>query len=80
MTIKLLAFGIARDILGGSEREVELEGVNSIAQLKNFLCDNYAEFSQLKSFSMAVNEEYRDDDFIISHGDEVVVIPPVSGG
>lgn len=80
MTIKLLAFGIARDILGGSERMVELEDVHNIAQLKDYLCDQYAEFSQLRSFSMAVNEEYRDDDFAISHGDEVVVIPPVSGG
>ena len=29
---------------------------------------------------VAVNNEYRDHDFILSDGDEAALIPPVSGG
>ncbi len=29
---------------------------------------------------VAVNDEYRDHEFVLSDGDEVALIPPVSGG
>lgn len=80
MKIKLVAFGIARDILASSEKSLDIEGITSVGELKEHLCSEYEAFKALRSFSMAVNEEYQDDQFNLKEGDEVVIIPPVSGG
>jgi molybdopterin converting factor subunit 1 len=80
MKIKLLAFGIARDILGASSLEIELNGHPNIGNIKQYLCQQYPDFEQLASLSLAVNTSYVDDVYPIQPGDEVVIIPPVSGG
>lgn len=80
MKIKLLAFGIAKDIIKGQTTEIELEKAQSIAALKNKLCEQFPDFNKLKSLRIAVNADYQEDDFILSESDEVVIIPPVSGG
>lgn len=80
MKIKVLCFGITRDILGGFEKVVELSQNASVAMLKEKLLTDYPDFEKLKSLRIAVNEEYGDDTLVISERDEVVLIPPVSGG
>jgi molybdopterin converting factor small subunit len=40
----------------------------------------YHEFKKLQSINFAINEDYQEDNFQIHEGDEVVIIPPVSGG
>ncbi len=80
MEIKILAFGIARDILGGSKLTVEMPTQPTVGQLKAHLCESYPAFEQLASFAIALNTEYADDGQAIQAGDEVVIIPPVSGG
>lgn len=80
MKIEVIAFGIAKDIISGKTTTVELEAETTVGQLKAYLCRAYPLFEQLRSLSIAVNEEYRADDFVIRPQDEVVIIPPVSGG
>ena len=80
MNLTILTFGIARDIVDGNELEVELREGANIADLKALLFSQYPEFERLASFAVAVNEEYRDDEYILSEGGEIVIIPPVSGG
>ncbi len=80
MNLTILTFGIARDIVNGNEFEVELREGANIADLKALLFNQYPEFERLASFAVAVNEEYRDDEYILSEGGEIVIIPPVSGG
>jgi len=80
MKLKIMAFGIAKDILGQSEFNFEYDNGNNIQGLKEALTSTFPEFEKLSSFSIAVNQEYQDDDFVISDNDEVVIIPPVSGG
>ena len=80
MKLKLKAFGIARDIIGESELSFEFEQGNTIDNLKNAIAKAYPEFEKLRSFAIAVNQEYQDDSFVITDNDEVVIIPPVSGG
>lgn len=79
MQIKLVAYGIARDILNGKHLNFEFTG-NNIKSLKDKLVSDYPDFSRLRSLSFAVGEEYQSDEFELNEGDEVVVIPPVSGG
>lgn len=78
MKIHVKPFGIARDILGGT-REMELSG-KTVKDLRLSLLSTYPDLQGLKSLLIAVNKEYADDDLVLSSSDEVVLIPPVSGG
>lgn len=80
MKVTLVAFGIAKDILGSRELEWELEESNQISDLKNRLVAQFPDFNDLQSLRFAVNEDYQDDDYTLKPKDEVVIIPPVSGG
>ncbi len=80
MIVKLVAFGIAKDILKGGTIQMDLPESVKIGELKSRLTDLYPEFSKLRSLSFAVNDEYKSDDFNLNSGDEVIIIPPVSGG
>lgn len=80
MEVKILAFGIAKDILGGASLSVELPEQPTVGQLKAYLCGAYPDFEKLASFAIALNTEYAEDQQAIQPGDEVVIIPPVSGG
>lgn len=80
MKINVLAFGIAKDIINGQSIEVELENGTDVQSLKANLCNRFPAFNKLKSLAIAVNEEYQEDHFILKEADEVVIIPPVSGG
>lgn len=80
MTVNVLAFGIAKDILGSRQLRVELSDTATVGQLKARLCEQYPAFEQLASLSIALNTAYAKDEAHIQASDEVVIIPPVSGG
>jgi molybdopterin converting factor small subunit len=80
MKINLIAFGIAKDILQSKQMEYELKQGDTISSLKQNLFQRYPEFSKLKSLAFAVGENYQDDSYGLHENDEVVIIPPVSGG
>ena len=77
--MRVLAFGIAREIFGSAAVEVVADGV-STAELQDLLKQQYPRLAQLTSFMIAVNGEYAQPGTIISANDEVAIIPPVSGG
>ena len=77
--MNILTFGIVKEILGntsviGSDSDI------SVAALKTKLEEQYPRLKQLSSFMISVNGEYVSEDTIIKPGDEVAIIPPVSGG
>ncbi len=79
MKLKIVAFGIAKEIMDGKTHELELEA-STIGELKKYLCEEYGDFQKLNSLAFAVNEEYQDGTYVLSENDEVVLIPPVAGG
>jgi molybdopterin synthase sulfur carrier subunit len=79
MQLKLKAFGIARDFVGGHEVDFLTRGT-TVGELKREILARYPAFGTLRSFRIAVNLEYAFDEAAIREGDEVVLIPPVSGG
>ena len=79
MKVKLVAFGIAKDILGASQVHIHIDG-DTILDAKKTLVRDFPAFEKLASLRFAVNEDYQPDDFVIGPSDEVVIIPPVSGG
>jgi len=80
MTIKLLAFGIARDIVGDTTFSLEVAEGLQVGQLKELILEQYPDFQQLSTLAIAVNQRYVEEDCTINATDELVLIPPVSGG
>lgn len=80
MKIKLICFGISRDIIGNLNYDVMLENGNNLASLRTHLVANFPDFKKLSSIKFAVDDAYATDDFELHDGVEVVIIPPVSGG
>jgi len=77
ITIKY--FGIAKEIVSSDIAELDVQQL-SVAELRKKMNNQYKAFSQIKGYMVAVNQEYAMDDQIINIGDEVAIIPPVSGG
>ncbi|KUY20958.1 molybdopterin synthase sulfur carrier subunit [Elizabethkingia miricola] len=80
MKLKILAFGIAKDILGAAEKDIDLVEGTTVQHLKLKLEDEYAELKHLKSYFIAVDDEYAENDQVIISTNEIAIIPPVSGG
>lgn len=80
MVFQLLLFGITKDIIGNSPFEYKLEGENTAGNLMLQLSSQYPVLKELNSIALAVNGEYATNETRIHEGDEIALIPPVSGG
>jgi molybdopterin converting factor subunit 1 len=80
MKLHIQAFGIAKEILGSSRIEHELPDPGTVEQLLASLKSVYPDFEKLASLMVAVNTEYAEASQQLQESDEVVLIPPVSGG
>ena len=80
MTVRVLSFAQLRDRLGG-EHVLSLPQGSSGHALINILRQRYPAAGPLLEVSrLAVNCDYVAEDVVLRDGDEVVIIPPVSGG
>ncbi len=79
MKVKVKTFGISRDILGGREVTVMVEG-SSVGDLRKTLSRLFPALNKLNSLFIAVNQNYAADEVTLSETDEIALIPPVSGG
>lgn len=77
MKVKVIVFGVAKDIIGGNELELEVGEPNNVAQLKQQL---KKQFPGLPDCMIAVNAKYANDEQVIKPKDEVALIPPTNGG
>jgi molybdopterin converting factor subunit 1 len=81
ITIKVLFFGPAADAAKARERDLEFTGAVNAQDAFDRVVDIYPALSDLKtSIKFAVNREYSDGTDILRSGDELALIPPVSGG
>ena len=78
--MKIVCFGVAREIAGGPALHLPDVTGRTVAELKEQLISAYPAFGELVSFAVARNEMYALDHDIITADDELVIIPPVSGG
>lgn len=76
--IKVLLFAELQERIGKTSLEIPMEETN-VQQLKEKLESDYPEL-QLTGVMTAINEAYAKDEDVISAGDTVALIPPVSGG
>lgn len=80
MKCTIKAFGISKDIIGNRLLELELPEGSTVTDLKKVLFEKYVGFADLKSLYIALNNDYADEKMILKEGDEIAIIPPVSGG
>ena len=79
--IRVLAFAWAKDALGSEETEVELPAGSTVEGMLKRLKDSNPKLAQRSdALTVAVNEEFVDPDWVLKAGDEVALIPPISGG
>ncbi len=81
ITVQVLFFAAARDICGTPEQFISLPvGSRTDSLLSALLVSHPALATLLPSAVLAVNQEYCSGPLELREGDEVAVIPPVSGG
>jgi len=79
--ITLLLFGQAREWAGASSIDLELDPPATVDTAFATLKARHPRLADMQnSLLFAVNEEYASRDKPLSDGDQVAVIPPVSGG
>jgi MoaE-MoaD fusion protein len=81
MRVRVLFFGILKDVAGCAEESLEIPLNSTIADV----FDRYSErFATLRvkrsSILFARNREFSKPETILSEGDELAFLPPVSGG
>jgi molybdopterin synthase catalytic subunit len=79
VTVKL--FGAVRESAGAKELAVEVPDGASVADLRGLLAREHPVFDDFgRRLAVSVNLELADFETLLSEGDEVAFLPPVSGG
>ena len=74
-------FGPARDFGVPEVARLEMPDGARVADVRAALIERFERLREaLPNIRMAVNEAFADDDRVLADGDEVALIPPVSGG
>jgi len=76
--VLIKAFGQVKEEVGLAEIRVE-EEMRNVETLRNYLVEKYPSV-RWSSVAIAVNKQYAADAAPIQSGDEIALIPPVSGG
>jgi molybdopterin synthase catalytic subunit/molybdopterin converting factor small subunit len=83
MQVRVLPFGVLKDWLGVSASTVDLPEGATVAELLERLTTTLPArhlVPPLSSIAVSVNAEYATSTHVLQEGDEVGLLPPVSGG
>lgn len=84
ITVRVLFFAKARELVGKTEASLVIPNeAQDETTLKEFMLKSFPEISSLRKCSIiAINEHYLEPGTSIElkEGDEIAVIPPISGG
>ncbi len=88
MRIAILYFGVLREVFGLSDETVELTEGATVGEMIGILRGRTSNASRSssedegiwRSLAVAVNREYASLEVVLRDGDEVALLPPVSGG
>jgi molybdopterin converting factor subunit 1 len=81
MRVTVRLFARLRDIAGSAEMARDVAPGSTIGAVWQQLVREFPELAGYeRSISSAVNADYARMDHIVSEGDEVAFLPPVSGG
>ena len=81
MRVRVLFFGVLKDLAGKSSDEIELrEGASVRDVLAHYGSQIPGMRESLASLAVAVNQQYAGMETVLKGDDEVALLPPVSGG
>jgi len=81
MRVRVQLFAALYEALGQREVSLEVPEGTSLAQLYQRLCAAFPPLAQYaERLLFAVNADYAPPTYRLQEGDEVALIPPVSGG
>jgi molybdopterin converting factor subunit 1 len=81
MLVRVLFFGLLKDITGKSSEECEVAEGSAVRDLLSIYVSRYPRLKDsLTSLAIAVNQQYSGAETALNSGDEVALLPPVSGG
>ena len=80
MKYTIALFGITKEIVGNSSITMEVSDTLTTDGLLTLLRAEYPKLAAIRSLLLAVNNEYAEQDLVLSERDEIALIPPVSGG
>ena len=81
MKVHVLFFGMLKEVAGRSSEVCELPEDSSAQSLLAMLVEKYPGIREsLASIAIAVNQHYCPPDTKLRNGDEIALLPPVSGG
>lgn len=83
MKVKVLFFASSRELAGVTEAEFHLEAGQDSVALEKALLVTHPDLQQIwPTCVLARNQEYlaKGESVMLNEGDELAVIPPISGG
>ena len=81
MQVTVLYFGVLKDLFPDERQPIELADGETVAGLLSLSRGRASKQSDVwKALAVAVNREYAGLATVLQDGDEVALLPPVSGG
>src|SRR5579862_2397793 len=81
MRVRVLLFGVLKDIFERSEESLDLGAGATVADVLNHYRELAPELAKFfPSLALALNQRYASPAETLSAGDEIALLPPVSGG
>lgn len=81
MKVQIRYFAMIREIVGMTAEQREIPAGTTAGDLFDVLVGQFPRLERLQPITMVmVNQNYVERDHLLRHGDEVALIPPVSGG
>ena len=80
MLVTVIFLASYRELTGTASARIALASGSTVAELVAQVCAQFSDLPDAGRIVVAVNNEYREPDFVLDDGDEVALIPPVSGG
>lgn len=79
--IRILFFGVLKDLAGQSEGQINLPDESSVITALEQCSHEWPQITpSLRSIAVAVNQQYAKPETKLADGDEIALLPPVSGG
>lgn len=81
MKIRVLFFGQLKDVIGRSEDAIDLPAGSRVETVFAHYASQYPRLREMAdSIAVARNQEFSDSSVALEDGDEIALMPPVSGG
>ena len=81
VSIRVLFFGAARDVVAANQLDLSLATPATVASAFQNLVSKFSQLERFgRSLLFAVNQEYATPDTLLKENDELAIFPPVSGG